>query len=156
MLFITTVQAKQSDIKTSYVYDTSDNLVLDGAESHTFLAWCDLMGVDSCISETKQTLQAITITNRVVNRDIVVQEFEELDEVPKDVKYLRAETVVETANDTKCQDILCFVHVGEERTTIYKPVYESKYHAHPRTLLSKEDYNEKVAPIILQVNKGVK
>lgn len=36
MLFITTVQAKQSDIKTSYVYDTSDNLVLDGAESHTF------------------------------------------------------------------------------------------------------------------------
>ncbi|MGF2713905.1 hypothetical protein ACQUY5_16620 [Bacillus cereus] len=159
MLIIKTVKHHGSDKELVYVTDITDKLFLDGVLKHTFENWCKVMGITYPIERDREidgeldvtTVQSIHIKTEVVHINIETKEFMDINEVPKDVKYVRAETRVETANDSKHADILVYVHVEGSTTTIYKPNYESKYFAHPRTLLNREEYAEKVESITLQV-----
>ena len=159
MLLIKTVKHSGSDKELVYVTDITEKLFLDGVLKHKFKEWCKVMGVDYPIERDREidgeldveTVQSIRIITERVYRDIETKEFMNISEVPKDVKFVRAETIVQTANDTKHKDILCYVHVEGSKTTIYKPNYESTYFAHPRTILNREEYNDKIESIILHI-----
>ncbi|MEC2463537.1 hypothetical protein P9X10_01300 [Bacillus cereus] len=159
MLLIKTVKHAGSDKELVYVTDITDKLFLDGVLKHHFEQWCKVMGVTYPIERDYEidgaldveTVQSIHITKEIAYMDIETKEFMDLTEVPKDVKFVRAETIVQTANDTKHKDILCYVHIEGSKTTIYKPNYESTYFAHPRTILNREEYSNKIEPITLHV-----
>ncbi|AFQ29805.1 hypothetical protein P4493_05855 [Bacillus thuringiensis] len=141
MIKVYKVTAKDSNIVTLFVYDGNKNLLMDSPDVEVLDDFLDLLNLGLSDSPQITDLETISIEKYSLEVSIKTKGFMKLDELPKYVKQVKG-IVVEGAEEPYARvEVLCYVHVGNQEITFYKPLVQSEYFNHPFNLLDGREFD---------------
>ncbi|MGF2713913.1 hypothetical protein ACQUY5_16660 [Bacillus cereus] len=116
MLKVKMIQVANSDEIHIYVHDQHNTLYVDAGNEDFFQEWCKIVGVELPQNSMEYIFETVKITNYEIDRDIEVQEFSYINEIP--IHARQFECIVESEN---YRHVVGYALVESHKTTLYKP-----------------------------------